>query len=273
VEIPKGNGETRPLGIPTLDDRIVQETLRTILEAIFEPTFNNNSHGFRPGRGCHTALKQINTRFKAANWYIEGDIQKYFDTINHNILLNLLRRKVQDTLILNLIESALKADVIFRGRELERVSGTPQGGILSPLLSNIYLHELDEFMEGIMKEFQGTKKTPRQNPINRKYMAKARERDPKKARQYPAAYPFDRDYIHVRYVRYADDFLIGVTGPRDLAETIKKRVEEFLKGKLGLTLSPEKTLITSIANGIPFLGYIVGRRTTMFKQRVGRGTK
>jgi group II intron reverse transcriptase/maturase len=273
IEIPKANGKTRPLGIPTTKDRLVQEALRVILEAIYEPIFSRNSHGFRPGRGCHTALKQVNTQFKAVNWFIEGDIKSYFDTINHNILMNIIRRKVRDDLILNLIESGLKAKIIFNGKIIEHVSGTPQGGILSPLLSNIYLHELDSFMDNVMEEYQGKKKTPKTNPEYRKYMDKTRERNPKLARKYPAAHPFDRDYTYIRYTRYADDFLVGIVGPRETAVEIKNRIGEFLDKKLNLILSPEKTLITSTSKTVPFLGYRIGRKTLLIKQRVGRGKK
>jgi group II intron reverse transcriptase/maturase len=273
VEIPKGNGKTRPLGIPTLNDRLVQEVLRMILEAIFEPTFSGNSHGFRPGRGCHTALKQVNTRFKASKWYIEGDIKSYFDTIDHGILVNLLRRKVRDNRILGLVETALKANIIFNGEMIEHVSGTPQGGILSPLLSNIYLHELDVFMENMMIKYQGTKRTPRTNPAYRKLMDKLRDRDPKEARKLPSADPLDSEYISVKYVRYADDFLVGINGPRKLAEKLRGDIRIFLREKLNLTLSVEKTHITPIAKKVPFLGYSIGRSTLIIKQKVGRGSK
>lgn len=268
VEIPKGNGKMRPLGIPTLNDRIVQEVIRAILEAIFEPTFNGNSHGFRPCRSCHTALKQVHTRFKAAIWYIEGDIKSYFDTINHNILLNLLRRKVRDKLILDLVESALKANIIFNGKVIEHVSGSPQGGILSPLLSNIYLHELDQYMEEIMKEYQGTREKPKINREYLKFMDRRRKGwNPKLARRVPSMYPFDKDYTSVKYVRYADDFLIGITGPRKMVEEIRDKVKEFLKNKLSLTLNMEKTHITHITKRVPFLGYLIGRKTIITIQR------
>lgn len=182
--------------------------------------------------------------------------------------MNVLRRKVRDDLILNLIESGLKAKIIFNGKVIEHVSGTPQGGILSPLLSNIYLHELDSFMDKIMEEYQGVKKTPKTNPEYRKYMDKTRERNPKLARKYPAAHPFDKNY---RYVRYADDFLVGIVGPREMAVEIKNKISEFLDVRLDLILSPEKTLITSTSNTVPFLGYNIGRKTLLINQRVGRG--
>jgi len=185
--------------------------------------------------------------------------------------MNVIRRKVRDDLILSLIESGLKAKIIFNGKVIEHVSGTPQGGILSPLLSNIYLHELDSFMDNIMEEYQGVKKAPKTNPEYRKYMDKTRERNPKLARKYPAAYPFDRDYRYVRYVRYADDFLVGIVGPREMAVEIKNKISEFLDKRLNLILSPEKTLITSTPNSVPFLGHKIGRKTLLISQRVGRG--
>lgn len=185
--------------------------------------------------------------------------------------MNVVRRKVRDDLILNLIESGLKARIIFNGKVIEHVSGTPQGGILSPLLSNIYLHELDRFMNNIMEEYQGTRKTPKTNPEYRKYMDKKRERNPKIARRYPAAHPFDRNYRYVRYVRYADDFLVGIVGPREMAVEIKNKIGRFLEGNLNLILSSEKTLITSPSSSVPFLGYKIGRKTLIISQRVGRG--
>lgn len=268
VEIPKGNGKTRPLGIPTLNDRVVQEVLRSILEAIFEPIFNGNSHGFRPGRSCHTALKQVHTRFKGGSWYIEGDIKSYFDSINHNILINLLRRKVRDNLILDLVESALNADVIFNNKIIEHVSGTPQGGILSPLLSNIYLHEFDQHMEEIMKKYQGTREKPKVNREYLKYMDKRRKGwNPTMARKVPAMYPFDKEYTNVKYVRYADDFLIGITGSREMAADIRDKIKAFLETRLALTLNIEKTHITHTSKIVPFLGYLIGRRTILTMQK------
>lgn len=272
VDIPKSNGKTRPLGIPTLDDRIVQEVLKTILEPIFEPLFSDKSHGFRPGRSCHTALKYVNTQFKAVSWYIEGDISKYFDTINHNILLHLLRRKIRDKLILNLIETGLKADVLFNDKVIEHTSGTPQGGILSPLLSNIYLNELDKYIESIEHEYLGPSKRPKANPAYSKIMNRARKGwNPKLARKSKInkTDPYDSLYRHIKYVRYADDFLIGVGGPRRIAIEIRERILEFLQTKLALKLNLEKTKITNISRKVPFLGYLIGRRIVLTKQRYG----
>ena len=282
VEIPKGEGKTIPLGIPTLNDRIVQEVLRSVLEPIFEPTFSDRSHGFRPGRSCHTALKYINTQFKALSWYIEGDISKYFYTINHNILLHLLKRKIRDNLILNLIETGLKAKILFNEKWIEHASGTPQGGILSPLLSNVYLNELDKYIETLEIEYLGPSKRPKSNPAYSKIMMKTRTGfyscltknknwDPKKARKLKInkSDPYDSGYRHIRYVRYADDFLIGVAGPRILAKEIREKIRKFLETKLLLKLNLEKTKLTNISKKIPFLGYLIGRRTLLTKQRYG----
>jgi group II intron reverse transcriptase/maturase len=266
----KSPGKTRPLGIPTLNDRIVQEVLRSILEPIFEPLFSDRSHGFRPGRSCHTALKYVNTQFKAVAWYIEGDISKYFDTINHNILLHLLRRKIRDKLILNLIESGLKANIIFNNREIEHISGTPH---LSPLLSNIYLNELDKYIEKLESEYLGPSKTPKANPAYSKLMNNQTNNwNPKLARKLKIhkSDPFDPLYRHIRYVRFGDDFLIGVLGPKSLAVEIRKRISEFLETKLVLKLNFEKTKITNVSKKVPFLGYLIGRRFVMTKQRYGK---
>ena len=273
VVIPKSNGKTRPLGIPTLEDRIVQEVLRTILEPIFEPLFSDKSHGFRPGRSCHTALKYINTQFKAVSWYIEGDISSYFYTINHNILLHLLKRKIRDKLVLNLIKTGLKADIIFNESRIEHINGTTQGGVLSPLLSNIYLTELDKYIEELEPRYLGPRKILKANPAYSKIMNKARKGwDPKGARKRKVnkSDPFDPLYRHIRYVRYADDFLIGITGPRKLALEIRKNVQEFLATKLALKLNMGKTKITHISKKVPFLGYLIGRRILLVKQRYGK---
>lgn len=273
IEIPKGNGKTRPLGIPNIEDRIVQEVIKTILEPIFEPLFSDRSHGFRPGRSCHTALKYVNTQFKAVSWYIEGDISKYFDSINHNILLHLLKRKVRDKLILDLIESGLKTKILFNEKIIEHVSGTSQGGILSPLLSNIYLNELDKYIESIEQDYLGPSIRPKANPAYTKMMNKRRKGwNPKEVRRLKISKsdPFDPLYRHIRYVRYADDFLIGIAGPRKLAIEIRDKIRKFLETKLSLKLNLEKTQITNISQKVPFLGFIIGRRMLLTNQRYGK---
>jgi retron-type reverse transcriptase len=177
---------------------------------------------------------------------------------------------------LNLIESGLKADILFNDKLIEHVSGTPQGGILSPLLSNIYLNELDKFMKTLEKKYLGLKKRPRSNPEYEKIMKKtSKYRNPKLARKLKInrTDPFDSSYQHIRYVRYADDFLVGVTGSHKLTVEIRNEIREFLLSKLGLTLNLEKTKITNISKKIPFLGYLIGRRTFLGMQHYGKEKK
>lgn len=160
VKIPKPvkPGNLRPLGIPSINDRLVQEVVRSLIEPVFESTFLETSFGFRPARGFHTALKFINTRMKDSSWFVEGDIQGYFDNIDHNTLIKLIQKRVKDPLTIELIKTGLKAKVLAENNRVQNPKvGTPQGGILSPLLSNIYLHELDKFLEELQKEYQGRK--------------------------------------------------------------------------------------------------------------------
>lgn len=272
VDIPKGNDKT--LGIPTLRDRLVQEVLRTILEPIFEPTFSSRSHGFRPGRSCHTALKYVNTQFKAVSWIIEGDISKYFDTINHNIMIQLLKRKIRDNHILDLIREGLVAEIFFDGK-LHEHTRNPPGGILSPLLSNIYLDELDKFIDNIEGEYLGVRSRARYSKLMDKRGSNLLRWNPKLARKLRVnkTNPFDPEYRHIRYVRYADDFLIGVAGPYTLAIQIRDRIRKFLQEKLSLELNMDKTHITSPSARVPFLGYLIGRGHLLTKQRYGTNKK
>ena len=260
VLIPKpGKPEKRPLGIPSTDDRIVQEVIRMILSPIFEAQFKKTSHGFRPGRSCHTAIKMINTSFRESRWIIEGDIAKYFDTINHGILMDILKKRgIRDGTILKLVESSLKSTIHDKHKITEPILGAPQGGILSPLLSNVYLHELDEYMDELGSEFNTAKTKARVN------LAYTRIRDREGAiaarkRRIPHHMPNDPQYKGLKYCRYADDFVIGVNGSRKDAEFIKEKVKEFLKTKLKIQLSEEKTKITSFSNTFTFLGYRFGR--------------
>ena len=275
IEIPKINGKTRSLGIPTLKDRIVQEVLRTILEPIFEPDFSENSHGFRPGRSCHTALKYINTQFKEVSWYIEGDISKCFDNINHNILLDIIKKKIRCNLIVDLITTGLKKSStnIFQNKiKIEDETGVSQGSILSPLLSNIYLNELDKYMKILEKEYEGSSKRPKANSVYAKYMRDKKKGNARLMRKLKInrSEPCDPNYRYIRYVRYADDILIGVTGPYLMAVEIRERIRKYLSTNLGLTLNIEKTKITHISKTIPFLGYLIGRRMITIKQRYGK---
>lgn len=264
-------GKLRPLGIPSINDRLVQEVIRSIIEPIYEINFSNLSHGFRPNRGCHTALKWMNTNMKDSIWFIEGDIKSYFPSINHKILMNILERKIQDATILRLISTGLKAKV-FQKDQTSYIPevGTPQGGILSPLLSNIYLNELDRFMETLCEQYQGNVKPSnrKKNPIANKLLRHGNKSEYYKIR-IPSRIPNEIGYRNCKYIRYADDFVIGILGPRHLTVEIRERVKEYLKQELNVELSLEKSKITHITAGIEFLGYIFSRRQLFVKQSYG----
>lgn len=268
--IPKAGkpGKYRPLGIPSINDRLVQEVLRTILEPVYELTFSNLSHGFRPNRGCHTALKWINTNMKDSIWFIEGDIKSYFPSIDHKILMKILERKIQDPTVLKLIQTGLKAKVFQKDQSSYTPEvGTPQGGILSPLLSNIYLNELDQFIENLCDQYQGDVKprNRKKNPVANKLLRSGNKSLYYKLR-IPSRIPNEIGYRNCKYIRYADDFVIGILGPISMAIEIREKVKNFLKNELNVELSLEKTKITHITKGIEFLGYIFNRRQMFIKQ-------
>ncbi len=148
--VAKKNGDKRPLGLPNFTEKLVQEVLRMVLEAYYEPRFRESSHGFRTGRGCHTALTYLHRKFRPTKWFIEGDIRGCFDNIDHEVLLTILSRDIHDGRLLNLIRKGLKAGVMEDWEYKPTCSGTPQGGIVSPLLANIYLHELDTYIEEVL---------------------------------------------------------------------------------------------------------------------------
>lgn len=258
----------RPLGIPSINDRLVQEVIKMIIEPIFETTFNENSFGFRPNRDCHLALKYLNTKMKDSVWFIEGDIKSYFDTIDHVILMRLIEKRIKDPIIIKLIRTGLKAKVFEGNRIYTPEIGTPQGGILSPLLSNIYLDVFDKYMDRLYDEYKGmaTSRTRVKNPEYIKLMNSGQKKLVY-TKRIPRSIVRQSDYIFVKYVRYADDFLIGITGPRWLAVTIKDRIKNFLMEELNLILNDENTHITHVTKGIPFLGYIFSRNTHVIKQR------
>ena len=267
VWVNKKNGKMRPLGIPNFRDKLVQEVIRGLLDAYYEPQFSDNSHGFRPNRGCHTALAQIRQQFKGIAWYIEGDIRGCFDNIDHAVLMDILSRNIHDNRLLNLINQGLKAGIMEGWQYHQTYSGTPQGAILSPLLANIFLNELDQFVETelLPKWNRGEKR--KRNPLIRNYeyrIRKARERHDfaevqrlvKERRQYPYMDVQDPEYRRLKYVRYADDFILGFAGAQAEALEIKNAISQFLKHHLNLTLSEEKTLITQARKEKAlFLGY------------------
>ena len=278
----------RPLGIPTFADKLVQEVLRMILEAVYEPIFLDVSHGFRPKRSCHTALKQLRREFNGTRWFVEGDIKGCFDNINHTVLVGLLSNKIKDARITKLIYKFLKAGYLENWQYHKTYSGTPQGGIISPLLANIYLHELDKFVMKLKSEFD----TPGVGQITPEYrelhneikrlshrLTKVRgeeremvlaEYKPKRQKlmTIPCTAQTDKK---LKYVRYADDFLIAVKGNREDCQWIKSKLAEFIGDTLKMELSEDKTLITHSSKCARFLGYDVRVRRSGKIKRGGPG--
>lgn len=264
--IPKKNGKKRPLGIPSFVDKLLQEVIREILEAIYEPNFSENSHGFRPNKSCHTALMQIKKTGKGTNWILEGDITGCFDNINHDILINILSRKIKDGRFIELIRRFLKAGYIEFKEVINSLSGCPQGSLISPILSNIYLNEFDKYMEQLIKDTNKGKgkrvnleykrlEHKRVKAIKNNEFDKAKEIF-KKMRKIPSQRPNDETFIRVKYVRYADDFVVLVSGSKNLTLEIKERIREYLGTNLKLELNVEKTLITNISKDkARFLGF------------------
>jgi len=280
----KHSTKKRPLGIPTWTDKLLQEVVRSILEAYYEPQFSDHAHGFRPNRGCHTALSSIEYGWNGTTWFIEGDISGCFDNIDHEILLSTLAEKIHDGRFMRLIKELLEAGYLEEWRYHGTLSGTPQGGIVSPLLANIYLDRLDKYVENALLPEFNRKKERKRNPA---YMALWRQKETVKragqkmeARQLlremqrmPSKDTHDPEYRRLKYVRYADDFLLGLAGPRAEAEQIKEKLQEFLGTTLKLELSEHKTLITHAATGAArFLGYDihVARNDTCMGKTVKR---
>jgi group II intron reverse transcriptase/maturase len=269
TSVPKKSGGKRHLGLPDGSEKLVQEVLRIILEAYYEPKFRDSSHGYRPERGCHTALKHVKTKFLNATWFIEGDIKGCFDNIDHNILLNILRRDIQDERLIQLIERFLKAGYIEDWQYHKTYSGTPQGGILSPLLSNIYLNELDRFIEDELMPQHNRGKRRATNPAYKRYSNRIERRRRNgqleeahklelERRKLPSVDPNDPDFRRLQYVRYADDWLLGFIGSKAEALEIKEKVKHFLRERLRLEMSEEKTLITHAkTQHAHFLGYAI----------------
>lgn len=276
----KNSDKKRPLGIQSGNDKLVQEVVKMILESIYEPVFSNKSHGFRPNRSCQTALSQIQKTFTGTNWFVEGDIHACFDSFDHHVVINLLKKRIDDDAFIQLIWKFLKAGYMEQWIYNRTYSGVPQGSGVSPVLANIYLHELDKFMEKYADIFNTEAKRKHfssayKSSVSRTYRYRKTGReiwddlndDEKKVRIHilkelekeeksltPYVYN-DEDYKRVQYTRYADDFIIGVIGSKADAEAIKRDVKIFLQNTLKLEMSDTKTKITHTGDRARFLGY------------------
>ena len=293
IYLKKPNGKRRPLGIPSFSDKLVQEVLRMVLEAVYEPIFLETSHGFRPGKSCHTALCYARYNLNGTRWFIEGDIKGCFDNINHEVLIRCIQKKIKDARLMKLIHKFLKAGYLEDFVYHNTYSGCPQGGIISPILANIYLHELDLYVAELSKGFQKPYKSRitaeysrlsgRMTRVKQK-IKKAEEagnmaekerllKELKKLRSQllktPCKSQTDKE---IKYVRYADDFIIGVRGSREDCEEIKRKLSCFIRDSLKMELSEEKTLVTHSNTYARFLGYDMRiRRSNVIKPN-GRGT-
>ena len=280
VQISKKNGEMRSVNIPSFEDKLVQEVIRMILEALYEHTFLDCSHGFRPNRSCHTALMYVKQKFKGTKWWIKINIKECFDSINRQRLIQILAERIKEQKFLNLINKFLKAEYIEDWKYHKTYSGTPQGNIISPILANIYLNELDKFIMNIKDKFdKGIKRQDDKTyyKLSRKVcnIAKAIKEDKnvdinkvklkqliKDKKEYSKKYGtldnFDPNFRRIQYVRYADDILISIIGSKNETQIIQKQIIDFLDEQLSLKLNSEKSKIVHNTKLIRFLGYDLG---------------
>ena len=286
----KNSNKKRPLGIPSTDDKLIQEIIRMILEAIYEPTFSNNSHGFRPNRSCHTALKEITTLFTGAKWIIEGDIKACFDSFDHHVTIELLRKRIKDEAFISLMWKFLRAGYMEQWEYHKTYSGSPQGSGMSPILANIYLHELDVFMDELKNNFDKgdtrNRKVHKDHDKVRWAYRKAKSnleanrteenlKAFKEAQKIMLSTPhlneMDESYKRVQYNRYADDFLIAVNGSKEDAQSIKEQVRVFLENELKLIMSEEKTHVTHSSGKVRYLGYDIRVSRSQDTKRTKKG--
>lgn len=286
----------RPLGIPSGDDKLVQEVIRMLLESIYEPNFSDASHGFRPQKSCHTALTKIQKTFTGAKWFVEGDIKACFDSFDHHVLIDILRKRIDDEAFISLMWKFLKAGYMEQWQYHMTYSGTPQGSGMSPILANIYLNELDRYMGEYKARFY--KPTRTANPAHRnmaskifyykakndkvwddlsveekKECARTLRQMRSEQRKLPTHPVQETSYKAIQYVRYADDFIVGVIGSHEDAKKLKQDLIVFLKEKLGLTLSTEKTKITNTAENARFLGYDISVSRSQDIKRLKNGKR
>src|SRR5713226_2049659 len=280
VYIPKKSGKKRPLGISSGDDKLVQEVVRIILERIYEPIFKDTSHGFRPGHSPHTALTQMSEQWSSIKWLVDMDIRDYFTTINHELVMRLLAKKIEDTRFLRLIRAMLDAGYLEEWTYHTTYSGVPQGSIVSPVLANVYLHELDIFMKSMKEQFDKGKRRKgnrayirHSNKIHRlrkkgdrlkgkentKGTLQTIQKDIKEIqhqrRRLPSSDPFDQGYKRLYYCRYADDYVISIIGSKADAERVQQEVKRFIQETLKLEIAEEKSHIRHSKQGVIFVGY------------------
>jgi group II intron reverse transcriptase/maturase len=267
VWIPKKNGKQRPLGVTTWSDKLVAEVVRLILNAYFDVQFSDHSHGFREGRGCGDALQEIYHTWKGCAWIIEGDISDCFGSLSHELLISLLSEKIHDGRFIQLVKQLLDAGYLEEWKFNQTLSGVPQGSVVSPILSNILLNKLDQFVENVLipRYTQGERR--RKNLVYNRLMQRAANRFKrglitqarqlrKIAQKLPSKDPHDPHFRRLRFCRYADDFALGFIGPKAEAEEIKRQLATFLREELDLDLSEEKTLVTHArSEAAKFLGY------------------
>jgi group II intron reverse transcriptase/maturase len=279
IYIAKRNGKKRPLSLPVWSDKLLAEVIRLILNAYYDVQFSPHSHGFREGRGCHTALQEIYHTWGNATWIIEGDISDCFGSLPHEKILSLLREKIHDGRFLHLIEKLLDAGYLEEWKYHQTLSGVPQGSIMSPILSNILLDKLDTFIETVLIPQYTQGEIRKRNQQYRKLQGQMRTlfskgqkeaalKMRKRMQKLPSIDPRDPDWRRLKYVRYADDFGLAFTGPKSEAEQIKRTVATFLHEELGLKLSEEKTLITHArSQAARFLGYEITTMQSNTKQQ------
>ncbi|MCB8943984.1 MAG: hypothetical protein H6658_09535 [Ardenticatenaceae bacterium] len=284
-KLKKKNGGYRFLSMPGFEDKMVQEVIRSVLSPYYEFQFSDNSHGFRTNRGCHTALCHIVQKSRACTWFIEGDISGCFDNINHDKLLEILGRQIKDNRLLELIKRWLKAGYMEGWEYHKTYSGTPQGGVLSPLMANIYLNELDQFIETklipVWNKGKKRKANREYNVIDAQIVKARRHGDNEKVRELtllrrtvPSMDTRDPDFRRMGYVRYADDFLISFTGTKAEAREILAKVEDFLSSELGFNINESKSKITHARSGqATFLGYGISIHHSNEKLSMGKHTK